>query len=290
MSQVHCILDIRAELGECPVWCPRDQVLWWADILKPSLNRFNPRTGINDSWAMPEEIGCFALRERGGVVAALRSGFHLVDINTGKVTKLLDPDLARQHTRFNDGKCDPQGRFWAGTMYEPKDKPAAALYRLDTNGMAQRMAGDVVTANGLAFSSKDRLMYWSDSRAQKVWIFDYDEASGAISNRRIFLEFSEGEGRPDGAAVDSEGCYWTALYDGGRIARYKPNGKLHYEIAMPVRCPTMIAFGSEDFKTLYVTSLRENRSPQELTAYPQSGSIFAVRVDVPGLPEPRFLG
>ncbi|MEZ5647530.1 MAG: SMP-30/gluconolactonase/LRE family protein [Alphaproteobacteria bacterium] len=290
MTEVRCVLDIRAELGECPVWCVRDQVLWWVDILKPALNRFNPKTGLNDSWPMPEDIGCFALREQGGVVAALRSGFHFVDVETGEVTKIVDPDLHRPHTRFNDGKCDPQGRFWAGTLYELKDKPAAALYRLDPDGTTRRMAGEVVTANGLAFSTQDKRMYWSDSRAQKVWIFDYDDATGGISNRRIFLEFKPDEGRPDGAAIDTEGCYWSALYEGNRIARFKPSGQLDYTIPMPVRCPTMIAFGGEDFKTLYITSLRENRSPDELKTFPQSGSIFAVRVDVPGLPEPRFRG
>jgi sugar lactone lactonase YvrE len=221
----------------------------------------------------------------------LRSGFSFVDPADGRVTPIADPGHDRATTRFNDGRCDRAGRFWAGTMYEPRDRTAAALYRLDAGLSVVRVAGEVIVANGLAFSPDDRIMYWSDSRQAIVWAFDFNLAAGTIANRRVLRRFAPAEGRPDGAAVDAEGFYWSALYDGGRVVRIDPrSGAIVREIALPVRCPTMPAFGGQDLKTIFVTSARHDRPTDELARQPLAGAIFAIDVDVPGLPEPRFAG
>ena len=285
-----CVLDAQARTGESPVWVPEEQALYWTDIPGKTLNRFDPMSGANRVWPMPEEVGSFALREAGGLIAALRSGFALIDLEGGRVEHLIDPEAHRPENRFNDGRCDRQGRFWAGTMNEPRDARSGALYRLDPDHRCERMADDVMVANGLAFSPDDRVMYWSDSRALTIWAFDFDAASGAIANRRIFARLEPHQGGPDGAAVDAEGGYWIACYRGARVMRFRPDGTLERKIRLPVSRITMCAFGGPDLRTLYITSARGGMSASELAREPLAGGIFALEVDVAGLPEPRFKG
>jgi len=285
-----CVLDARAQTGESPVWVPEEQALYWTDIPGKTLNRFDPATGANRVWPMPEEVGSFALRERGGLIAALRSGFALIDLERGQIERLIDPEADRPENRFNDGRCDRQGRFWAGSMNEPRDARSGALYRLDSDHRCQRMADDVMVANGLAFSPDDRVMYWSDSRALTIYAFDFDAASGAIGNRRIFARLEPHQGGPDGAAVDAEGGYWSACYRGARVMRFRPDGTIERKIRLPVSRVTMCAFGGPDLRTLYITSARGGLSAADLEREPLAGGIFALQVDVAGLPEPRFKG
>ena len=285
-----CVLDAKAQTGESPVWVPEEQALYWTDIPGKTLNRFDPATGANRVWPMPEEVGSFALREGGGLIAALRSGFALIDLERGQIERLIDPEADRPENRFNDGRCDRQGRFWAGSMNEPRDARSGALYRLDSDHRCQRMADDVMVANGLAFSPDDRVMYWSDSRALTIWAFDFDAASGAIANRRIFARLAPHQGGPDGAAVDAEGGYWSACYRGARVMRFRPDGTIERKIRLPVSRVTMCAFGGPDLRTLYITSARGGLSAADLEREPLAGGIFALQVDVAGLPEPRFKG
>jgi sugar lactone lactonase YvrE len=200
--------------------------------------------------------------------------------------------------RFNDGKCDAQGRFWAGSLYEPKDQALGVLYMLDGQGLHAMMDG-VVTANGLAWSTDGRSAYWADTAAHQVRAFDVNAATGHLSAGRVFHQMppkptgwvwgSEAThtprygGRPDGAAVDSEGCYWSAQYEGQRLLRLSPTGQVLAEVATPVPCPTMPCFGGPDLKTLFITTSRQGRSPQELAQYPEAGCVFATRVEVAGL-------
>lgn len=289
-SPFHCVLDSKASLGECPVWSAAEQVLYWVDINAPSLNRFDPVTGRNTPMPMPESIGCFALRRDGGFVVALRGGFWLAQPDGTLTRKVADAPYEQSHHRFNDGRCDASGRLLAGTMNEKRDANTAALYRLDPDFTLTRVLAGMTISNGLAFSPDGRTMYHADTPTQIIHGFDYDQASGTPSNQRVFARFTEDGERPDGAAVDSEGCYWIAFYRGGKVQRIAPDGRIRNEFPVPAMCPTMCAFGGHDLTTLYVTSARQMRDTEELARLPQSGGVFAMAVDVPGLPEPAFAG
>jgi sugar lactone lactonase YvrE len=283
-------LDIRAELGECPVWSVEEQALYFVDIKGQALHKFDPISGQVTTMAVPEEIGCIGLRRGGGFIAGLRSGLWLLDSDGRVETKLADNPEDQRTSRFNDGRVDPAGRFFAGTIDEPKAGAQAHLYRYDRRGLVP-VASDLLTSNGTAFSPDGRTFYHSDTPTFTVWRYDYDPATGELSDKRIFIRLEPTEsdrGRPDGAAVDQQGCYWTALFEGGRVQRYSPDGRLLAEYPTPARCPTMMAFGGRDLKTLYVTSARTGRPAAEMADYPHSGSLFSMRVDVAGLPEPRF--
>jgi sugar lactone lactonase YvrE len=287
-SAFECVLDARASLGECPVWSVADQALFWVDINAPTLNRFDPASGTNTAWPMPASIGCFALRMRGGFVAALRDGIWFVDRDGRLERRVADAPYDPAHHRFNDGRADAQGRFWAGSMNERRDANSATLYRLDTDLKLSPVITDIMISNGLAFSPDGRTLYHADTPARTVWAYDLDAATAAISNRRVFARFEGETDRPDGGAVDRDGCYWSAFYRGGKVVRLSAQGKLLAEYPVPALCPTMCAFGGPDMRTLFVTSARQGRDDAELARLPHSGGIFAMRVDTPGQVEPRF--
>jgi sugar lactone lactonase YvrE len=287
-SAFACVLDVKASLGECPVWSVADQALYWVDINAPTLNRFDPATGVNTAWPMPASIGSFALRMRGGFIAALRDGIWFVDRDGKPERKIADAPYDPAHHRFNDGRADAQGRFWAGSMNERRDANSAVLYRLDANLKLSPVIPDIMISNGLAFSPDGKTLYHADTPTRMVCAYDFDAATAAISNRRVFAQFDGETDRPDGGAVDREGCYWSAFYRGGKVVRLSPQGKLLAEYPVPAMCPTMCAFGGPDMRTIYVTSARQGREPDELARLPQSGGIFALHVDTPGQVEPKF--
>ncbi len=289
-SPFRCVLDIRASLGECPQWNVDEQALYWVDINAPSLNRFDPASGVNLSMPMPESIGSFAFRRGGGFVVALRSGVWFADAQGRPTRKVADAPYDGAHHRFNDGRCDRQGRFFAGTMNERRDASTAALWRLDPDLSFHRVVADVTVSNGLAWSPDGRTMYHADTPALTVRAYDYDTATGTPSNAREFARWSGETDRPDGATVDAQGCYWTSFFRGGKVLRLSPQGSVLAEYPVPAMCPTMCAFGGEDLRTLYLTTARTQRDDEELARLPLSGGLFAMRVDVPGLPEPFFAG
>jgi len=285
-----CVLDARASLGECPLWSRSERVLYWVDINAPSLNRFDPATGHNDAMPMPESIGSYALREGGGFVVALRSGIHLCDAH-GRIERRVAPaPYDPAHHRFNDGRCDPGGRFVVGSMNERRDGASAALYRLDRDLSLTRLFGDMTISNGLAWSPDGGTMYHADTPRRIVRAFDYDVATGTPSGPRTFAQWNGDTERPDGGTIDSAGNYWIAHYRGGRLVQLSPRGETIAVHRVPAMCPTMCAFGGADLRTLYVTTARQERDAAELARLPQSGGIFALRVDVPGLPEHHFHG
>jgi sugar lactone lactonase YvrE len=289
-TQVTCVLDAQAQLGECPVWSVQEQALYWVDILAPALHRLDPVTGETRTWPMPTRIGSYGLRETGGAVVALADGFHLLDFETGDLTFVTGPEPT-PGTRFNDGKVSPDGRFWAGTMDEESlTRPIATLYRLDPDGSMHAMVNQLIVSNGLAWTADSRTMYHSDSKGQVVWAYDYDAEKGAISNRRVIARPTEEVGRPDGAATDEEGFYWSAGISAGVLNRWSPEGGLDRSIPLPCSNPTAPCFGGPDLKTIFVTSLRHDLPPDVLAAKPLSGGIFAVPVDVPGVPISRYRG
>ena len=281
-----------ALLGESPTWWPEQGALYWCDIPGLRLHRWRPATATHDEWAFDCEIGSFAPRPDGRLLLALRSGLVAFDPASGARERLADAPYDRAEQRFNDGKADPQGRFWVGSLCDPRDPPRAALYRWAA-GRLDRIAGDISVSNGLAWSPDGRTMYWSDTHAHRIFAFDFDASDGSLSRRRVFASFARkvaGQdlatygGRPDGAAVDVEGNYWVAMYEGQRLLCFAPDGGLRREVPLPVRCPTMPCFGGPDLRTLFVTTARAHRPAEELAAQPLAGCVLTLRVDVPGLP------
>lgn len=290
MSPFTCVLDAKASLGECAQWNADEQALYWVDINAPSLNRFDPATGRNVATAMPASIGCFAFRAGGGFVVALRDGIWFADAAGKPVRRIADAPYDPAHHRFNDGRCDRHGRFFAGSMDEQRRGNTAALWRLDADLTLTQVLDDMMISNGLAWSPDGRTMYHADTPTQTVRAYAYDVASGTPSGGRVLARWTAEGDRPDGATVDAEGCYWSAFYGGGKVVRVSPRGETLAEYPIPATCPTMCALGGPDLRTLYVTSARQKRPAEELARLPRSGGIFAMRVDVPGLPEPSFPG
>lgn len=289
-ASFRCVLDAKAQLGESPVWSAREASLFWVDIDRPSLNRFDPATGVNHEMPMPAAIGSFALRRPHGFLVALRDGIWLARADGSLDRRILEAPYDPAHHRFNDGRCDAAGRFFVGTMNENRDAPTGALYRVDSDGRLTEVLRDMTISNGLAWSPDGRTMYHADTPTHEVRAFDYDPRTGLPSNPRTFVRFTGETDRPDGGAVDSAGNYWTAFFRGGKVLKISPAGRTLAEYPVPAMCPTMCAFGGPDLRTLYVTTARRNRPDDELARLPLSGGIFAMQVDVPGLPEPVFAG
>lgn len=282
-----------AGLGESPFWHPDEAALYWVDIPGRALHRWHPATASHRQWPLPADPGCIAPLPAGGLLVALRDGLWTFDTAAGRPLERLaaapyDPALQR----FNDGRADPQGRMWVATIHEPRDAPRAALYRL-AGGRLDRIAGEATVGNGLAFSPEGTTLYWADTTAHRVDAFDFEPVGGTPSRRRVFAQFEPRAagappqaygGRPDGAAVDAEGAYWVAMYEGARLLRLAPDGAVLAELPLPVRCPTMPCFGGPDLRTLFVTTARDRRPADELAHTPWAGQVLWRRVDVPGLP------
>ncbi|AUN29076.1 SMP-30/gluconolactonase/LRE family protein [Niveispirillum cyanobacteriorum] len=280
MSAFTPALPLRTRLGECPVWDGGAGILSFVDIQGRQLHRYHPADGALSSLELPEHPGCVVPLAGGGYVAGMRTGIYRLDAD-GTVGPMLAPNPTDPaDTRFNDGRVDPAGHLIIGTIDEPKSGSRGGLYRLERGGL-RLLLGGLLTSNGLAFSPDGRTLYHSDTPRFAIHAYDYDPASGQVANRRLFAQLdpdAPDRGRPDGAAVDAEGCYWTALYAGGRVQRYDPDGRLMAEYRTPARCPTMPCFGGPDAKTLYVTSVAAGFEG------PMDGALFAMPVDVPGLP------
>ncbi|MEK1925931.1 MAG: SMP-30/gluconolactonase/LRE family protein [Rhizobium giardinii] len=285
------VLDLKASLGECPLWSVAEQVLYFVDIKRCRIHRFDPHARALTTLELPEEVGCIGLAAGGGFIAGLRSGLWLVGADGALLRKLADNPEDQTISRFNDGMVDPKGRFIAGTVDETREKGSAGLYRYDRNGLA-RLADGLLTSNGVAFSPDGLRLYHADTLRYTLYTYDYAPETGIASNRQVFARFGSDTdpGRPDGGAVDVEGCYWTALFEGGRVQRYSADGVLLAEYPVPAMCPTMVTFGGADMRTLYCTSASSGRSDSEIADFPLSGGLFAMRIDVAGLPKPLFNG
>ena len=288
---VECVVDSRNAVGESPVWSARERALYWVDILAARVQRWIPETGEQRSWQLPAVVGSIGLRQAGGIVAALRTGFHLIDLDSGALEFLCHPEPETPGNRLNDGKVSPDGRFWAGTMDDRLAKEKTAhLYRLDADHRCRRMASGVVVSNGLAWSPDGRTLYRSDSRAAAIWRHAYDLATGDIGPQQAFVTVQPEWGRPDGAAVDAEGCYWSCGVSAGRLNRFSPDGELIEYVELPITHPTMPCFGGDGLKTLYVTSLRDGVDSDTLARTPQAGGVFALQPGVAGTPVALYKG
>ncbi|CAB3725860.1 6-deoxy-6-sulfogluconolactonase [Paraburkholderia graminis C4D1M] len=303
VERVEAAGPVPAAVGESPVWRAAEQALYWVDIPAQKIVRLRLESGERSEWLLPEKVACIAFDRRGNVLAGCETGLFAVTLSDAsaplatqaepvKVSgrKLAAPVFPFGDMRFNDGRCDRQGRFWAGTMVQDMAaaNPAGALYRLDADGVLSAPVVDgLITQNGLGWSPDGSTMYLSDSHPlrRQIWAFDYDVETGEPRNRRVFADLNHYVGRPDGAAVDADGCYWICANDAGALLRFTPQGKLDRQINVPAIKPAMCAFGGRDLDTLFVTSIRPAAGASE-----HDGHLFAVRPGVSGLPEPEFAG
>lgn len=291
---IQVAYDAVMQTGESPLWHADEQALYWVDIPGRTVHRLDPASGAHQQWVLDTEPASLAIADQGGLVVATRAGVLHLDTSTADVrtTVIAPAPYDTAITRFNDGKVDGAGRYWIGTIYEPRDKPAADMYVLEQGTLRQAWAGGMTNSNGLAFSPDGLTMYHADTSAHLVRRFAFDIGAGTVGAERPLKQFSSDKannygGRPDGAAVDSEGNYWSALFEGARIVKLSPDGEVLAEIALPVRCPTMVAFGGPNLRTLYVTSAGA-RPAEELAQYPFSGKLLAIQVDVAGRLEPAY--
>jgi sugar lactone lactonase YvrE len=296
-TQIDCVLSAKAIIGEGPLWSARDQRLYWADIVGKQLHIFDPATGSNQSFTLPELVTSVSTRAQGGLILTLRSSFAFFDPKTGKLDVLATPEPDKPGNRFNDGKCDRQGRLWAGTMGDENwDAPVGNLYRFDGQGakalQATRHEENICCSNGLGWSPDSRTMYFAESfRHFRIFAYDFDAETGSLSNRRVFatVDGSKG-GFPDGLTVDAEGYVWSAQPVYGRLVRYDPKGAINRIIELPVSRGTSVMFGGKDLDVLYVTTMRGALSEAQLAEEPLAGSLLALRPGVRGVAETPFAG
>lgn len=290
--QISAAFAQRMQVGECPLWDASSQALYWVDISAGQVHRL--QHGTHTSWQMESDAACIALAARGGLVVALRSGFVHLDTNNGHITHIASAPYDTSKIRCNDGKVDARGRFWVGTMYEPRDQQLGSMLCLEKGQVRTVWEGNMTVSNGLAFSAGGDTLYHADTTSHQIRRHSFDLEAGTVGAPHLLRQFSSVKdagygGRPDGACVDADGNYWCAMFEGGRILCLSPEGEILREIALPVRCPTMLAFGGPDLRTLYVTSASHNRSAQELEQYPLSGCVLQIAVDVAGRLEPAYL-
>ncbi len=294
-DKFEVVHDAPMLVGEAATWHEVESALYWVDINGRTVNRVHPASGKFSSWKMASEPSALAIDSDNNLVVSLRSGLVCLNTTSGKETPIAGAPYDTNIVRFNDGRVDPAGRFWVGTMYEPRDKPAAEMYVLERGQLRQAWAGNMTNSNGLAWSLDGRTMFHADTTTHRIDCYDYDPETGVHANGRTLKTFSTDKsapdygGRPDGATVDSEGAYWVAMFEGGRVLRIAPNGEILREIALPVRCPTSLAFGGPDLRTLYITTASHGRSAEELARYPLSGKVLSLRVDVAGRVEPEYV-
>jgi sugar lactone lactonase YvrE len=284
---VEMVLHIPTILGEGPLWSQQQEVLYWLDVFRPSVNRFDPRTVSNEIVQLSEPIYALGLNKKGGFIAALESGFAILSAE-GAIKQHLSNPIAGQNVNFNDGKVDDKGRFWSGTMARDWISPIGVLYKVDNEGCSHEMEKGIVLSNGIAWSPDRRTMYFTDFGLRCIFAYDFELETGQIAARRPIILFHENEGSPDGITVDSEGGIWVAHWDGWCVTRHGPDGSVTSKIGVPVPRPTSVMFGGSDLDTLYITSATMHLSDAQLSAAPLSGALFAVMPGVRGLPEPQF--
>ncbi len=316
------VVKERSALGESPFWHAAESTLYWIDARAKEVLRANVFMGSVERWSLPSMPGCIAPAKSGGLVIALADGIYRAKTWGGALAPVVRFNHDTELVRFNDGKCDPLGRFWVGTLYEPRDARKADLYCIDCrpdngNGGKPQVslkAHNAIIGNGLAWSADQKTVYWADTTSHVVQAWDWDAGSNVMKRHRVFKQFAakpmgwswngagaataEGRvsadvagygGRPDGAAVDVDGNYWVAMMEGARIARFSPAGDELQSIPVPVLRPTMPCFGGDDLQTLYLTSISHGASAEELAAWPEAGRVISMRVDTPGLPVNFFV-
>jgi sugar lactone lactonase YvrE len=289
-GQWRCLWQAETLLGEGPLWWAERETLLFVDIKRPAILSWSTN-GVTASYPMPMEIGCITLRRHSGLAAMLRDGLAFVDLSPLAISLVLEIERELPDNRFNDGKCDPQGRLWSASMDDRVKDPTGAIWRISGDLSASRMeeSGHIV-GNGFGWSPDGATMYFTDSEARVIFAYAFDGATGALGARRVFATVPADAGYPDGLTVDEEGGVWSAHWDGGRITRYRPDGSIDRVILMPVPRPTSLAFGGDGLGRLFVTSASIGLSADALAEAPLSGALFEVDAGVRGRPEARFTG
>lgn len=290
--QAELVLDIRAQLGEGPNWDIARQKLWWIDGKKQKVCLYNPTDGSNIEHDLGHDLGTVVRREKGGLLVARANGVVTLNAETGALEHLCDPEEHLPENRFNDGKCDPAGRFWFGSMENAEvNMDRGSLYCLDLDGTVEKKLEPVGISNGIVWTADKSTVYYIDSPTRRVDAFDYDDASGAISNRRTAFELPDGIGFPDGMSIDNEDKLWIALWDGFAVGHFDPlTGDLLGKVDVPVPHVSACAFGGPAMDELYITTARHLMEDHELTEYPQSGGLFHAHVGVRGVPFEPYRG
>lgn len=284
VSDIELIIDSKSELGEAAIWNYETGELIWINITGEILNFYNPIAGNNKEMFTGQIIGTVVPSESGDVIVALKNGIYSLDPETGTKTYLVNPEENGPEIRFNDGKCDPAGRFWVGTMSLKGIKEAGALYRLDSDTTIHKMIDNVSVSNGIVWSADSKKMYYIDTPTQKVMAYDYNSATGNISNPKVAVDVPPEIGSPDGMTIDSEGNIWIALWGGSAVGCWNPEtGELLKKIEVPAKNVTSCAFGDSDLGTLYITTARQNSSEKELIKFPNAGGVFKIKPGVTGV-------
>lgn len=286
----HCferVGDTVDRLGESPVWSQTDNALYWVDIRGPHIRRFDAAGGAVKSWEMPSLVGSIGLVDTGGLIVALRDRIMRFDPASGALTLFADAANTEPNLRFNDGRVDRQGRFWAGTMNDVTRAPVGELFRIGSDARLAAALDGVRCPNSLCWSPDGRRMYFADSDLRTIFVYDFDAASGTPTGKRVLVGI-EGPAVPDGCVVDAEGYLWCALYGGGKIVRYDPAGRVDREIITPLSQPTSCCFGGADYRTLYITTASQRLSEEQLREQPLAGALLRLELAVAGLPESVF--
>ncbi len=290
-DDVKILVDVHALIGEGALWDEAQGVLYWVDILSNKLYIYDPASGENRAFDVGQHVGTVVLRASGGVMLAVYDGFAAYDLESQKLTLISDPEADLSNNRFNDGKCDPAGRFWAGTMAYSNQTTQGSLYRLDTDLSVHKMLGNIGISNGIVWSLDQQTMYYIDSKAYTVRAFDYANATGDISNERVVITVPREMSLPDGMAIDAEGMLWVAHFGGSAVRRWDPNtGQVLAAIELPAKQITSCAFGGPNLDTLYITSGANGLDEAALAKQPHAGALFAVKPGVRGVPTFKFAG
>lgn len=290
-TEVELVLDTKSDLGEGAIWNYKTGELIWVNITDKILNFYNPRLKSNKEMLTGQMIGTVVPAESGKMMVALENGFYQLDPETGAKKLIANPEEGIKGNRFNDGKCDPAGRFWAGTMSTDGKRQAGALYRLDPDSSVHKMIDNVSTSNGVVWSPDYTKMYYIDTPTRKVMAWDYDNETGEISNPETAIEVPEEMGYPDGMTIDAEGNVWIALWGGSAVGCWNPEtGELLRTIDVPAKNVTSCAFGDDDLGTLYITTARQGTSDEELEKFPLAGGVFKIRPGVKGVEAFFFKG
>ena len=283
IGEPRLVWDLGAQLGEGPVWVQRDRALWFTDIKKQKIHRFDPASGSKTSWDSPEQVGFVLPARSGGFIAGLQSGLHRFDPENGRFDLIVEVEPGRPTNRLNDGVVGPDGTLWFGTMDDTESEASGAYYRFRFGRLEPTRLTGIPITNGPALSPDGRTLYWVDTVNGPIFACDV-LADGSLGESRPFARIEPGEGHPDGPSVDAEGCVWLGIYGGWEARRYSPSGELLQRVRFPVANITKIAFGGPDLKTAFATTARHLVAPDEIGRQPAAGSLFAFDVDVPGLP------
>ncbi|SFM43613.1 SMP-30/gluconolactonase/LRE family protein [Salibacterium qingdaonense] len=290
-KKAELIVDEKALLGEGPTWDEHQNVLYWVDIMGENIHRYDPKQQINQTINAGQEPGAVVVHKDSELIGAMQHGFYRINFDRETFELVVDPEEHLPGNRFNDGKVDPAGRFWAGTMAYSKQKDQAALYCLTPEFTCSQKVGHIGISNGLAWSADCKTMYFIDTPTLEVSAFDYDIAAGGISNRRPVIIFSGNDGRPDGMTMDAEGMLWIAHFGGWKVSRWNPEtGECLEEIEVPASQVTSCVFGGEDLRTLYITTARNKLDEEQLDIEPHAGGLFALNPGVKGTLSRRFGG